>query len=56
MNKQEAIDILIGMAVCISPKLYCIEHCPFYKENEVCKYIGAEFELEEAVKTLEDLK
>lgn len=54
MSKQEAMNILIGMAVCISPKLYCDEDCPFYKENEGCKYVGTEFELEEAVKVLKN--
>jgi len=52
MTDREAINILIGMAVCISPKLYCDEHCPFYKENGDCEYIDKEFELEEAVKKL----
>lgn len=52
MSKEEAINILIGLAVCINPKLHCDDDCPFYKENEYCKYIDNEFELEEAVKTL----
>lgn len=54
MDKKEAINILIGMAVCISPKLYCDDDCPFYKENGDCKYINRKFELEEAVKTLRE--
>ena len=49
MTKKEATEILIGMAVCISPQLHCDEHCPFYKENKDCKYIDKNFELEEAV-------
>lgn len=49
MTDKEAIDILIGMAVCVSPKLHCDEHCPFYKEDEECTYIDKDFELEEAV-------
>ena len=52
INKKEAINILIGIAVCIEPKLHCDTDCPFYKEEEDCKYIKNEFELEEAVKTL----
>lgn len=54
MNKQEAIDILIGMSVCIESKLHCDEDCPFYKENEDCIYVaeGRNFELKEAVEVL----
>lgn len=52
MNKKEAIDVLIGLAVCISPKLHCDDDCPFYKEDKDCKYIGKQFEVEEAVKVL----
>ena len=52
MNKKEAINILVGLAVCISPKLHCDDDCPYYKENEECKYINNEFEIEEAVKFL----
>ena len=52
MDVKEAIDILVGMAVCISPKLHCDEHCPFYEEEKDCKYINKEFEVEEAVKTI----
>ena len=52
MNKKEAIDVLIGLAVCISPKLHCDDDCPFYKEDKDCKYIDKQFEVEEAVKVL----
>lgn len=52
MTKKEATNILIGFAVCVSPKLHCDDDCPFYKEEEDCKYIESEFEVEEAVKTL----
>lgn len=52
MDKKEAINILIGFAVCVSPKLHCDTDCPFYKEEEDCNYIDNNFELEEAVKTL----
>lgn len=52
MSKEEAINILIGLAVCISPKLHCDTDCPFYKEDKDCKYVGQEFELEYAVKLL----
>lgn len=52
MNKKDAINILIGNAVCIDPELHCDEDCPFYNGDEDCKYINKEFELKEAVKTL----
>lgn len=54
MNKQEAINILIGLAVCISPKLHCDEDCPFYQDEKDCKYVEEkrDFEIEEAVKVL----
>lgn len=56
MNKKDAIDVLIGLAVCITPKLYCDTDCPFYRENKDCKYIDRKFELEEAVKILKGSK
>ena len=52
MDIEKAKNILIGNAVCMSPKLHCDEHCPFYEEEGDCEYIGKEFELEEAVKTI----
>lgn len=52
MDIEEAKNILIGNAVCMSPKLHCDEHCPFYEEEGDCEYIGKEFELEEAVKII----
>lgn len=32
MNKKEAIDILIGLAVCSSVTLNCEDDCPFFTE------------------------
>ena len=52
MNIEEAENILIGNAVCMTPKLYCDTHCPFYEEEGDCEYLGKEFELEEAVETI----
>lgn len=52
MTKQEALNVLIGMAVCIDPELHCDTDCPFYKEEKNCRYINKEFKLKEAVKTL----
>lgn len=52
MSKEEAIKILISMAVCISPKLHCDTDCPFYQNEKDCIYIDKEHELEEAVKIL----
>lgn len=52
MDKKQAIETLIGLAVCIEPKLHCDEDCPFYNGEEDCKYINRQFELEEAVKIL----
>lgn len=52
MNEEEAIKILIATAVCIDSKLRCDDDCPFYNKNGDCKYIEHEFELEQAVKTL----
>ena len=54
MKKKEAINILIGFAVCLSPKLSCDEHCPFHRKNKDCKYVekDREFEIEKAVKLL----
>ena len=52
MTNKEAINILIGLAVCIDPKLHCDDDCPFYKENGECKYVGKQFETSEAVKAL----
>lgn len=54
MNKDEAIKILVSMAVCISPKLHCDTDCPFYENEKDCKYMNNEHELEEAVKTLKE--
>lgn len=54
MDRNEAIKVLIGMAVCAEPKLHCDEDCPFYKEDEDCKYINNEFELVQAVKILKE--
>lgn len=54
MNKQEAINILIGMAVCISPKLHCDTDCPFYNGKNDCKYMDKHFELVEAVEVLKE--
>lgn len=52
MDIEDAKNILVGMAVCISPKLYCDTHCPFYEGEKDCKYIDKQFELEEAVETI----
>lgn len=58
MNRDDAIKVLIGFAVCASPKLHCDTDCPFYmktKDEKIisdCKYVDNEFELEEAVKVL----
>lgn len=56
MSEEEAINILIGQAVCINPKLHCDNDCPFYEEDKDCKYIDKEFELEEAIKILKEKK
>lgn len=56
MSKKEALDILIGLAVCINPKLHCDTDCPFYNHKTECKYTERDFELEEAVKTLREGK
>ncbi len=56
MSKEEAINILIGLAVCISPELHCDDDCPFFEKEGNCKYVEAErdFELVEAVKKLKE--
>jgi len=58
MTDEEAIDVLIGFAVCSSSKLHCDTDCPFYEEENHCKYVVEEkdFELEEAVKILKERK
>ena len=56
MSEDEAIQILIALAVCSDAKLYCDEDCPFYNENEeeLLGNCNIEFEnkLYEAVKVL----
>ena len=56
MSEDEAIQILIALAVCSDAKLSCDEDCPFYNENEeeLLGNCNIEFEnkLYEAVKVL----
>ena len=52
MSEEEAKNVLIGLAVCVSPKLTCEKDCPFYEKDKSCKYINKQFEVEEAVKVL----
>lgn len=56
MNKKEAINILIGLAVCICPELHCDDDCPFFEKEGKCKYVegGRDFEIVEAVKVLKE--
>jgi hypothetical protein len=58
MDKKEAINTLIALAVCSSPELYCDEDCPFYDEtkNEECTYEHKDFKLKEAIKVLKEEK
>lgn len=52
MNKEEAIKILIAVAVCTYPILSC-DFCPYYTgEKEECEYPSNE-QVEQAVKVLE---
>lgn len=52
MNKKEAIDILIGLAVCSSVTLNCEDDCPFFTEWAECKHIHGETKVRQAVKLL----
>lgn len=56
MNEDEAIQILIALAVCSDAKLSCDEDCPFYNEDEekITSNCNVEFEdkIYEAVKVL----
>ena len=53
MNKKEALDTLIALAVCSDSKLHCDTDCPFYVETETgqCN-VKFENNISEAVKTL----
>lgn len=58
MDKKEAINTLIALAVCSSDELACDKDCPFYDGNKkvCCTYLHKEFELKEAVKVLKEEK
>lgn len=56
MDRKEAINTLIALAVCSSPELNCAEDCPFCDENNKgqCTYKHKDFKLKEAVKVLKE--
>lgn len=50
MNKQVAIEILVALACCSVPELYCTE-CPLFREDDGCRAWRDE-EVVEAVRFL----
>ena len=57
MTNEEAINILIAVAVCSTEYLYCDEHCPFYHPEgvRVCNEWNDEM-AKEAVETISALR
>ena len=57
MTREEAINILIAVAVCSTEYLYCDEHCPFYHPEgvRVCNEWNDEM-AKEAVETISALR
>ena len=57
MTREEAINILIAVAVCSTEYLYCNEHCPFYHPEgvRVCNEWNDEM-AKEAVETISAIR